>query len=1011
LSASANSRIGTELAGYRIEALIGRGGMGVVYRAHDLALDRDVALKLLAPHLADDISFRERFLRESRLAASLEHPNVVPIHDAGEIDGQLYIAMRFVEGSDLKAVLHQGPLEPPRAVRILEQVAGALDAAHARGLVHRDVKPSNVLIDGREHVYLADFGLSRYLGDAATPLGPAKSLGTAAYVAPEQIRGEEVDGRADVYALGCLLYECLAGKPPFQRGSDAATLYAHLEEPPPTLPSLEQVLPKGLAKEPADRYQTCSELVDAARGALGIAQPARSRWPLAVAAVGVALIAAALAAFFLTRGGGGPKGVPGGDTLVRIDPATNAVAGTIPIGQKTSAVAVGGEHVWATSFADGSVWRIDPGSKATLRIPTRGSPTDVAVVGGEVFVANGPQQSVASLDAKSGDVRFVASLGGQDNIGSVRVTGADGSLWYADPTKHVVGRIRAYLQGGSVEAQIPVPPDRTSLTAAYESIDGFASGGGSLWVAGDALGRELWRLDPTAKRVTATIRLPFVPADVAAGEGAVWVTSLLGDTVARIDLATNRLAQSIHVGRGAGSIATGEGAVWVANSIDGTVSRIDPATNRVVATIPVGNQPGDLAVGLHGIWVTTAHSQPVGISPAAIAIGVLSDCKGRYAQTRDATLAGSELAVIEHGGWRAGPALTDGIKGASIAGHPIRLVFGCSDSTTASALSEARRLVDGVGVQVLIGPLGGNPGLVLQDFARTRPGIAFVNGTSSAQVLRPAPNFFSFHTDGAGWTAGLGTYAYRSLGWRKAVIVADLQDDVFNWTQAAGFVAEFCSLGGTIAKRVWVPAGTEDYSRIIAQVPRSDVDGFFFATYANTVVALARGYPGLRGNISRKVLPGSLPDLGGLQALGRRARGLVGGGAEGAGDFAGYMRRYRREFPRNTTFAGSYFDIFYHDAMGATLDALASVRGDLSQGERRFKAALARVRPSSPLGAIRLDRDRQAIAYNNLYRGNRRIRAIPRVDHTFGGYFTPDDPPPSRTTPVCKHGNPPPWAR
>ena len=189
------------------------------------------------------------------MAASLEHPNVVPIHDAGEIDGQLYIAMRLVEGSDLKAVLRRGAARSRRGPSAsLEQVAGALDAAHARGLVHRDVKPSNVLLDEREHVYLADFGLSRYLGERRCPLGPAKSLGTADYVAPEQIRGEEVDGRADVYALGCMLYECLAGEPPFRRGTDAATLYAQLEEAPPVLPGLEEVLPKALAKEPAERY-------------------------------------------------------------------------------------------------------------------------------------------------------------------------------------------------------------------------------------------------------------------------------------------------------------------------------------------------------------------------------------------------------------------------------------------------------------------------------------------------------------------------------------------------------------------------------------------------------------------------------------------------------------------------------------------------------------------------------------------------------------------------------------
>ena len=308
---AAPPNIGRELAGYRLEELLGRGGMGVVYRAYDLALDRDVALKLLAPHLADDVSFRERFLRESRLAASLEHPNVVPIHDAGEIDGQLYIAMRLVDGTDLKQLLREGPLEPARAIHILEQVAGALDAAHARGLVHRDVKPSNVLLDQAEHAYLADFGLSRYLGEAGAALGAENSLGTIDYVAPEQIRGEGIDGRADVYALGCLLYECLAGKPPFRRASDAATLFAHLEDEPPSLPTLDRVLPRALAKEPSGRYQTCAELVGAAREALGIAEPRRSRWPVAFAAVGLAVIGAALLAFFLTRGDGAGAGGSG----------------------------------------------------------------------------------------------------------------------------------------------------------------------------------------------------------------------------------------------------------------------------------------------------------------------------------------------------------------------------------------------------------------------------------------------------------------------------------------------------------------------------------------------------------------------------------------------------------------------------------------------------------------------------------------------------------------------------
>src|SRR5438552_3709472 len=231
--------IGAELGGYRIESLLGRGGMGVVYRAHELALDRKVALKVLAPELAEDEGFRERFLRESRLAASLDHPAIVPIYDAGEVAGQLYIAMRLVEGTDLKRLLAtEGVLGPERALALLEQVGDALDAAHERGLVHRDVKPSNVLVDERGHCYLADFGLSRRLVDQSTGLGGARSLGTVDYVAPEQIRGDELDGRADLYSLGCLLFECLAGRPPFGGSSATAIAFAHLEESPPALPGL-----------------------------------------------------------------------------------------------------------------------------------------------------------------------------------------------------------------------------------------------------------------------------------------------------------------------------------------------------------------------------------------------------------------------------------------------------------------------------------------------------------------------------------------------------------------------------------------------------------------------------------------------------------------------------------------------------------------------------------------------------------------------------------------------------
>jgi WD40 repeat protein/tRNA A-37 threonylcarbamoyl transferase component Bud32 len=270
-SISSDPFVGSELLGYQIEELIGRGGMGVVFRAFDPRLNRRVALKLLAPELAQDDRFRTRFLMESRLAAALEHPHAVPIYDAGEADGRLYLVMRFVEGSDLRELLAtEGSLPTEQAIEICSQVAEALDAAHARGLVHRDVKPSNVLLDDREGAYLADFGLTRRLGEADADAGVGLSIGTPAYVAPEQIEGKEVSGLADQYSLACVLYECLSGHPPFVRRSEAAVLFAHLGEQPAAVRGFDEVLEKGLAKDPADRFGSCRELIDAARESAGL---------------------------------------------------------------------------------------------------------------------------------------------------------------------------------------------------------------------------------------------------------------------------------------------------------------------------------------------------------------------------------------------------------------------------------------------------------------------------------------------------------------------------------------------------------------------------------------------------------------------------------------------------------------------------------------------------------------------------------------------------------------------
>ena len=270
-------RTGTELAGYRIGELVGRGGMGVVYRAEQLRLARTVALKLLVPELSDADGFRERFIREARTAASIQHPNIVTVHDAGEADGLLYIAMQLIEGTDLATTLsREGALERTRALEILGQVADALDAAHALGIVHRDVKPGNVLLDAAR-AYLTDFGLTRTMSAQTALTMQGQLVGTIDYVPPEQIKGGPLDARTDVYALGCVLYHCLTGAAPFVKDSQLSVIYAHLEEEPPSLVSLrpgltrdlDAVIAKAMAKDKDERYGSCAELIAAARAAVG----------------------------------------------------------------------------------------------------------------------------------------------------------------------------------------------------------------------------------------------------------------------------------------------------------------------------------------------------------------------------------------------------------------------------------------------------------------------------------------------------------------------------------------------------------------------------------------------------------------------------------------------------------------------------------------------------------------------------------------------------------------------
>jgi serine/threonine protein kinase len=314
--------VGEAFGSYTIESPLGRGGMGAVYLATHARLDRKVALKVIAPELAHDEAFRARFLRETQLAASLEHPNVIPIYDAGEIDGVLYLSMRYVRGPSLRMLLRErGALSVPETLAIARQIGGALDAAHAAGLVHRDVKPANVLLtESGEEAFLCDFGLAKRR-DSQGLTQTGSFLGTADYAAPEQIEGRVVDGRADVYSLGCVLFHCLAGRAPFAGDTEYAVLHAHVAEAPTTLSSLKPDLPqtldavllKAMAKEPDGRYATAGALAATLEGALEgtrvtpVVPPPQGRGRLIAAATAAVLLAVTgiLLGVFLTRDSNG----------------------------------------------------------------------------------------------------------------------------------------------------------------------------------------------------------------------------------------------------------------------------------------------------------------------------------------------------------------------------------------------------------------------------------------------------------------------------------------------------------------------------------------------------------------------------------------------------------------------------------------------------------------------------------------------------------------------------------
>jgi hypothetical protein len=608
---------GDTIGGYRIDAVVGRGGMGVVYRATQLALGQSYALKVIAPEYANNVEFRERFKRESRTAAAIQHPNVLPIYYAGEENGVLFIAMLYVTGTDLRELIDRyGALNPAFAAGIVAQVAAGLDAAHRHGLVHRDVKPANILIhdqDGASHAYLTDFGLTKQTTSTADLTRTGRFVGTVDYSAPEQLQGRSIDARADIYSLGCVLYHALTGQIPFPRDSEVAKVWAHVNEEPPSLARVAPRLPsacdelvrRAMAKDPVARYPSAGEFGRAALAAVGdqptdagerpaaarqaapdVVRPKRrGRLIGMVAGIVLAAVVAVVAILLLSGGGGltvvgspvplsskalytasaagdGAVWVPNGDaTLTRID-SLSGKATTVNLGQDavTTYVVVGEGAVWVDTFTS-AITAFNPANNGmtTINVPADPKGHILDVGGGSAWVLGISDHKLTRINARTDKVITTVDAG--KNVQSGAWCGADFCLTYTD------GTVR-YL-------------DLSSNTFIGTSTP-VGQIGSSAGLAGAA-----WY------------------------DAGILFVGLNSTQIARLDVASAVVASKLNVGTST-SFFPDNGSLWVADPFGHRLERFDETTGQPIGSpLQLNGKPEAVVAKGRDVWVVVASSSGV----------------------------------------------------------------------------------------------------------------------------------------------------------------------------------------------------------------------------------------------------------------------------------------------------------------------------------------------------------------------------------------------------------------